>query len=136
MDDTEFTAYLLFTNTGDGLYTISFSIVSSSIFSHIGGIVDYRDLQIAPGESVNYEIRAYAKELVLAQNPLKLGIREDEASIVKTVFVTGTLEKKYIDITMSEPEMVSDDEMRFNLTLDPSEEFYNVHLNFGLSGLP
>ncbi|MFH1394016.1 MAG: hypothetical protein ABIH29_04000 [Candidatus Micrarchaeota archaeon] len=136
VDDTEFTAYLVFSNSGTQTHTISFSIVSSSIFSHIGGIVDYRDLRIEPGESVNHEIRVYAKELVLADNPLKLGIREDDASTVKTVFITGTLEKKYIDITMTDPQMVADDEMEFNLTLTPSEEFYNVHLDFGLSGLP
>jgi len=136
VDDTEFTAQLLFTNTGDVSHTISFSIESSSIFSYISGRVYYSDIKIEPGESVNYDVRVYAKELVLASNPLKLGIREEDASVIKTVFITGSLEKKYIDITMSKPQMVSDDEMEFNLTLDPSEEFYNVHLNFGLSGLP
>jgi hypothetical protein len=135
-DESEFTAYLVFTNTGDEPHTISFSIVSSSIFSHIAGTVDYKDIEISPGESVNYEIHVYAKELVLGNNPLKIGIREGDATAIKTIFVTGSLEKKFIDITTGPMVMEGEDRVHFNLSLDPSEDFYNVHVRFGLEDLP
>jgi hypothetical protein len=136
-DETEFIAYLVFTNEGNEKHEISFTVVTSSIFSHTGpGTIEYKEIILEPGESVNYEIQVYAKELVLAENPLKLVIKEDDAAAVKTVFVTGTLEKKYIDIAMENFTVLDEDEISFVLVVDPSEDFYNVHMDFGLSNMP
>ncbi len=54
----------------------------------------------------------------------------------KTVFVTGTLEQKYIDIAMENFSVNGEDEIYYDLVVDPSEDFYNVHIEFGLSELP
>ncbi len=136
-DETEFIAYLVFTNNGNVQHEISFSVVTSSLFSHIGpGTIEYYEIVIEPGESVNYEILAYAKELVLAKNPLKIVIKEDGAAAVKSVFVTGTLEKKYIDIAMENFSVADENEISFDLIVDPSEDFYNVHLDFGIEDMP
>ncbi len=136
-DETEFIAYLVFTNDGNEKHDISFTVVTSSLFSHIGpGTIEYSEIILEPGESVNYEILVYAKDLVLAENPLKIVIKEDNAAAVKTVFVTGTLEQKYIDIAMENFSVNGEDEIEYNLIVDPSEDFYNVHIEFGLSELP
>lgn len=136
-DETEFIAYLVFTNEGSEKHEISFTVVTSSLFSHTGpGAIEYSEIILEPGESVNYEIQVYAKELVLAKNPLKLVIKEDEAAAVKSVFVTGTLEKKYIDIAMENFTVYDEDELGFVLVVDPSEDFYNVRIDFGLSSMP
>ncbi|MBU0526934.1 MAG: hypothetical protein ABH983_01365 [Candidatus Micrarchaeota archaeon] len=91
-DETEFIAYLVFTNQGNEKHDISFTVVTSSLFSHIGpGTIEYSEIILEPGESVNYEILVYAKDLVLAENPLKIVIKQNNAAAVKTVFVTGTL---------------------------------------------
>ncbi len=136
-DETEFIAYLVFTNEGSQKHEISFTVVTSSLFSHTGpGTIEYKEIILEPGESVNYEIQVYAKELVLAKNPLKLVIKEGSAAAVKSVFVTGTLEKKYIDIAMENFTVYDEDELGFVLVVDPSEDFYNVQINFGLSSMP
>ncbi|GEM_PF-2963734 len=136
-DETEFIAYLVLTNEGDERHEISFTVVTSSLFSHIGpGTIEYSEIILEPGESVNYEILVYAKDLVLAENPLKIVIKEDGAAATKTVFVTGTLEQKYIDIAMENFSVNGEEEIQYDLVVDPSEDFYNVHIEFGLSELP
>jgi len=128
-DNSPFTIDLLVKNNGTNKQEIKIDIISNSFFT---GFVSqqYSSFELKENETklVNYYI--VSKDLVLTNNPLEIIFSIDDQKCIKTILINGEIETKYIDLNIENYKQKDNNNIEYELVLEPSEKYYDVNLEF------
>lgn len=130
-DNSPFTIDLLIKNNGTNKENIKIDIISNSFFTgYVSQQYTNFELNVNETKLINYYI--ISKDLVLTNNPLEIVVKVWEESCVKNLLINGQIDTKYIDLHIEKYKQKDNNNIEFDLILNPSEKYYDVNLEFSI----